>query len=263
MLDNWQVLKEEFDANGYLLIKKFFDPTIINNLSLSIGEADFQALGCDTYFEVINGTKTLRRVERSYDKFDPLTRMMNQQHYLDFLEKIQGEPVCLFKDKINFKSSGGAGFDLHVDGHFYWQTEESGPEKKGWLHYGNSFLNAVIPLQSAHSKNGALRIARSEVTRQRLGNSWLEITNSLSEKGPFLTASDCDEIETETIEMEVGDLLLFDWTCIHGSEKNTSISDRPILYLTYNGASDGPNKERYYQEKHASIADQSNKNLSR
>lgn len=259
----WPDAVTSFKTNGFVLLPSFFDKKRIEGLLKSVETADFENLGCDTYFEDINGKATLRRVERSYDKFEPLYDLLNDRSYLDLLKELAGEEVCLFKDKINFKSIGGAGFDLHIDGHFFWQTEENGPYKQGWLHYGRSFLNAVVPLKATDRENGALCIAKSEVTRQKLGNTWSAITDNLDQKGPFLREADTSDIQTTEIEMNVGDLLVFDWICIHGSQQNVSSKDRPILYLTYNGVSDGQNAESYYNDKNASITKKSNKNLIR
>lgn len=263
MSTEWHDVVTSFKTNGFVFLPNFFDKRKIEGLLQSVEAADFENLGCDTYFENINGKTMLRRVEQSYDKFEPLSDLLNDRSYLDLLGELAGEKTCLFKDKINFKSIGGAGFDLHIDGHFFWRTEENGPEKQGWLHYAKSFLNAVIPLKAADKENGALHIAKSEVTRQKLGNTWSEITGNLDQKGPFLKESDTSDIQTKTIEMNVGDLLVFDWICIHGSQQNVSSTDRPILYLTYNGVSDGQNAERYYNDKNASITKKNTKNLIR
>ena len=50
-----------------------------------------------------------------------------------------------------------------------------------------------------------------------------------------------------------GDVLFFDSFAPHSSEPNRTDSRRRILYLTYNRASDGDRRARYYADKHASF----------
>ena len=63
--------------------------------------------------------------------------------------------------------------------------------------------------------------------------------------------------------MDVGDILIFDWMCIHGSRTNNSLSGRPILYVTYNGLSDGENELKYFNDKSLSLASGDAKTLTR
>ena len=253
----------EFNKNGYVLIRKFFDPDHIKSIRRDVSNADFLSLGCDTYFESIGDTTTLKRVERFHNKFQPLSDLLRNKQYLALLETLLGEAPCLFKDKINFKSSGGSGFELHVDGHFFWQTQENGSKYWGWRHYAKSFVNAVIPLEPATRENGALQIAEKNTTFKFLGDDWSTITNKLDGDGPFLNQTTSEKIHTETIEMDVGDILIFDWMCIHGSRTNNSLSGRPILYVTYNGLSDGENELKYFNDKSLSLASGDAKTLTR
>ena len=179
------------------------------------------------------------------------------------LEKLLGEPPCLFKDKINFKSSGGSGFELHVDGHFFWQTQENGSKYWGWRHYANPSSTLSSLWKPATRENGALEIAEKNTTFKFLGDDWSTITNKLDGDGPFLDQTISEKIHTETIEMDVGDILFFDWMCIHGSRTNNSHSRRPILYVTYNGLSDGENELKYFNDKSLSVASGDAKTLTR
>jgi len=262
-MSDHEKIHQDFIQDGYVLLKQFFDPALISNIREEVAEANFSEIGCDVYFENILGSHTLKRVERFHDKFQPLTNLLKDPKYINLLHSILGEPPCLFKDKINFKSSGGSGFDLHVDGHFYWQTQDDGEKFCGWLHYGSYFLNAVIPLEPATKHNGALEVAKKAATAELLGSDWLTITNNLEAQGPFVDPVTSTKVQTETIEMDVGDILLFDWQCIHGSQANHSVSGRPILYVTYNRQSDGQNELKYFNDKSQSTATGDAKTLTR
>jgi 2-aminoethylphosphonate dioxygenase len=51
------------------------------------------------------------------------------------VEKLFGAPAVLFKDKINFKMSGGAGFEAHQD------------QQAGWSTYAPLFVTAMAGLE--------------------------------------------------------------------------------------------------------------------
>jgi hypothetical protein len=50
-----------------------------------------------------------------------------------------------------------------------------------------------------------------------------------------------------------GDVLFFDSYVPHASKPNLSSHRRRILYLTYNRASDGDHRARYYADKRSSF----------
>ena len=63
------------------------------------------------------------------------------------IEVLMGEPALLFKDKINFKMAGGAGFEAHQD------------QQAGWSVYAPLFVTALVSIDAATLANGCLEIA--------------------------------------------------------------------------------------------------------
>ena len=59
-----------------------------------------------------------------------------------------GEEAVLFKDKINFKMSGGDGFKPHQDA------------QAGWEKYASYFINVMVCIDAATIENGCLQLAR-------------------------------------------------------------------------------------------------------
>jgi ectoine hydroxylase-related dioxygenase (phytanoyl-CoA dioxygenase family) len=55
------------------------------------------------------------------------------------------------------------------------------------------------------------------------------------------------------VPTEPGDLLLFDSFAPHASKPNLTDAPRRILYLTYNLASEGDQRVRYFAEKRANF----------
>jgi hypothetical protein len=56
------------------------------------------------------------------------------------------------------------------------------------------------------------------------------------------------------VPLEPGDLLVFDSYTSHYSDTNTTDRSRRAAYLTYNAASLGDHRDRYYADKRAEFA---------
>ena len=87
------------------------------------------------------------------------------------------------------------------------------------------------------------------------------ITNSLLDGGPYLKNKFTSKIKPFYVIMQPGDILFFNWMCIHGSDYNNSVKDRPILYITYNKIEDGNFMEKYFHDKKHSLSLESEKSL--
>ena len=187
---------------------------------------------------------------------------METEKLMKIMYDLMGSEVSIFKEKINFKEAkNGTGFNLHIDGHFYWKNK-AGKKKRGWKEYSNKFINLVIPLDDCTKSNGCLKLYKKDVTKKIIGVGWEKITNKLSNCGPFLDKNISIEEKPFFAEMNIGDVLLFDWKCIHGSDNNMSDDDRAILYITYNSSKDGDLMSRYFKDKNESKSDQYSKSLA-
>ena len=61
-----------------------------------------------------------------------------------------------------------------------------------------------------------------------------------------LKAKDIPNAQMKPIETKAGDIILFNSYVPHGSEANTSNKRRCNIYLTYNKASDGNHRLKYF-----------------
>lgn len=66
-----------------------------------------------------------------------------------------------------------------------------------------------------------------------------------------IEASVAATLAWRAVELVPGDLLLFDSYTPHHSDTNTTDRARRALYLTYNAASRGDHRDRYYADKRA------------
>jgi phosphatidylglycerophosphate synthase len=146
------------------------------------------------------------------------------------VEKLLGGPAVLFKDKINFKMPGGAGFEAHQD------------QQAGWSRYAPLFVTALVCIDPATIENGCLEIADAPRFAGLIGKEWEP-----------LTADQMASFEMKPLPCKPGDVIFFDSYVPHASKPNRTDHARRILYLTYNAAAHGDHRARYFAEKRANF----------
>jgi hypothetical protein len=145
------------------------------------------------------------------------------------VEELFGCPAVLFKEKINFKLPGGGAFEPHQD------------QQAGWSAYAPLFITAMVSIDEATPQNGCLQIADLPRQSRLIGREWAP-----------LTAAEMAHFAMVPMPTRPGDVLFFDSYVPHASTPNLSREQRRILYLTYNRASDGDHRIRYFADKRAS-----------
>ena len=144
--------------------------------------------------------------------------------------ELMGGPVVLFKDKINFKEPGGAGFEPHQD------------QQAGWSVYAPLFVTALVAIDAATVENGCLEMADAPRLTALAGSEWTPLTAEEVSAFPFVS-----------VPTRPGDVLFFDSYAPHSSKPNLTDKARRLLYLTYNPAADGDHRSRYFADKRASF----------
>ncbi|MFI4963932.1 MAG: phytanoyl-CoA dioxygenase family protein [Caulobacterales bacterium] len=141
-----------------------------------------------------------------------------------------GEPAVLFKEKVNFKLPGGAGFEPHQD------------QQAGWSAYAPLFVTALVSVDAATLANGCLEMAHGPRASTLIGAEWEP-----------LTTEEMRGLDLRAVPTAPGDVLFFDSYAPHASKRNETQEARRILYLTYNRAADGDHRNRYFTDKRASF----------
>jgi hypothetical protein len=176
---------------------------------------------------------TSRVVQRTED-FCPhhagLDELIRRGRLTRAVEQLLAERVVLFKDKINFKASGGAGFEAHQD------------QQAGWSRYAPLFITALVSIDQATVQNGCLEIADMPRLTGLIGQEWEP-----------LTAQQLNGLSFSSLPTEPGDVVFFDSFAVHRSQANLTPHGRRVLYVTYNKASDGDHRQQYYADKRASF----------
>ena len=148
----------------------------------------------------------------------------------------------------------------HIDGHFYWR-DKNNKIQNGWKKYSNDFVNLVIPLERTDKKNGCLYLSKKK-NLKKLGQSFKKITNKMIIGTPNIKINDKKKFNYSAIELNVGDICIFDWKCAHFSKNNNSNRSRMIFYATYFQTNKKRNvRKNYYLDKISSLNDKKNNSL--
>jgi hypothetical protein len=173
------------------------------------------------------GGRMLARIENFIPYHAGLAALLLSPKLVALVAECCGEPVVLFKDKINFKLPGGAGFAPHQDAPAYADF--------GVDHH----VSIVVPVDAFTRENGCLEMSRWPARRELLPQN----------PDGTLRPGVMDAWETEAVLAEPGDVLVFDGWVPHRSGPNRSGGPRRAFYLTFNPASAGDHRAAYYARK--------------
>jgi hypothetical protein len=140
-----------------------------------------------------------------------------------------GEPAVLYKDKLNYKLPGGAGYAPHQDAPAYRFVE---------VH-----VSCMLAIDDANETNGCLEVVSGAHDR-----IW-----PLDEVGcirPDVVTS----FWWQAVPVRAGDVLWFHSRTPHRSGANTSALPRRAFYPTYNARSEGDLREVYYRQRAVELA---------
>lgn len=218
----------DFHAQGWVALRGALSPELLAEIDVWVDQIEDWALMGGPglhHFEATEQGPRLARSEELIEAHPGLRGLLCQGAIAAAVGALLGEPAVLYKEKINHKQPGGAGFAPHQDAPAY--------------RFVDHHISVMVPLDPATSASGGLSFAEGH-RRGRLPD----------ERGRLLpevvVALDWAEVEAQP-----GDLLLFDSYAPHRSGPNTTDRPRRALYLTYNAARHGDHRARYYADKRA------------
>ena len=224
----------QWNRDGYVLLENHLHPSERDDLARWVEELagwpEEPGKWMKWYENVATG-RQLCRVEDFVPYHAGLANFLQSSELCNVLELLLGEPAALFKEKINFKLPGGAGFQPHQDA-------------PAFTAFGQSYHVTVM-------------IAVDPATRE---NGCLEVVESLHGSGLLPQAADgtlakewVDKQVWKPVEMQPGDVLIFDSYLAHRSGPNRTNRPRRALYVTYNRVSAGSHRDAYFQRKRAAF----------
>lgn len=143
---------------------------------------------------------------------------------LETASALLGEPAVLYKEKVNYKLPGGAGYAPHQDAPAY--------------PFIDSHVSCMVAVDDATLENGCLEVVEGH-------HHEVLPTDDGGCVHPDVVAS----LTWVAVEVPAGWTLWFHSKTPHRSGPNRSALPRRALYPTYNARSEGDLREAYYVEK--------------
>jgi ectoine hydroxylase-related dioxygenase (phytanoyl-CoA dioxygenase family) len=223
---------EAFERDGWLLIRGALDVDQLTRIDAAVAELE-QGATTDGpglhHFELTDAGAVLARSEDFVADSDVLRSLICTGTIVEIIAELFGEPGVLFKEKINYKQPGGGGFAPHQDATAY--------------RFVDHHISCMVPLDPATEASGCLWVAPGYRTGQLPTDERGRIEESVAES-----------LDWRPVPLDAGDLLFFDSYTPHYSDTNTTERPRRAAYLTYNAASLGDHRERYYADKRDEFA---------
>ncbi|KAF8530462.1 hypothetical protein BU17DRAFT_79242 [Hysterangium stoloniferum] len=225
-----------YRANGYLLLPKLYNP--FETAKINVWRKEIQSWKSHPvknylqYYEM-NSEKQL--VPCASENFaahhEDFNRLFRSERLTSMLMQIWDDEVCLFKEKINYKGSGGGGYAPHYDAVSYAHIDPN----------ARTFASILVAAEEATPLNGCLEIVPGSHKRENLPplRSDKTIRDEWSMRQMW-----------KSIPLQPGDALLFDSYLAHRSGDNNSPNDRATIYATYNPKGQGGDlHDAYYAHR--------------
>ena len=134
-----------------------------------------------------------------------------------------GEPAVAFKDKLNYKQAGGAGYSTHQDLVAYPGVER--------------VVSFLVAIDDCLVESGCLWLADG-----------VDEVLPVDERG-VVRADVAAGLDWFAAELNAGDAVRIDGLAPHYSEANRTDSSRRVFIASYAPASEHYDRTRYYQER--------------
>ena len=227
---------DTFHRDGFVFVPGFYsadEMRAISGWTRELFEMPEQAGRHMVYYEDDlrhAGGRVVQRIEYFTDFHDGFQEVFTRGRMIKAVSELLGEPARLFKEKVNYKMPGGDGFKAHQD------------VQAGWNDYASFYITALVSIDAATLENGCLEVAAGFHDRGLVGEEWAPLTDEQIASMDFVP-----------YPTKPGDAMFFDSFAPHRSGPNLTEAARRVLYVTYNKASEGDHRERYFADKRANF----------
>jgi ectoine hydroxylase-related dioxygenase (phytanoyl-CoA dioxygenase family) len=191
-----------------------------------------------------NGTVVDKRVLTRLENFvntHPEWQALCNNYINKLISHALGEPMVLYKEKLNLKPVGGSGFAPHLDTpSLRVALGDKGP---------STFVTVMVAIDDMTSKNGCLRIAKGPWTEQNC----VEVVEPMQDDNPdaggragAIPANVADKLAFTDLACQGGSIVAFSGWTPHRSASNQSHFSRRAVFLTYNPQAEGDCHDAYY-----------------
>lgn len=182
------------------------------------------------YREATTAGPRLCRSENFVPFHDGLGALLTDGVLVESASALLAEPAVLYKEKINYKAAGGAGYSPHQDAPAYRFIE--------------THVSCMVAIDDALVDNGCLEVVSAR-------HHELLPTDERGCIRDDVVAT----LEWTPAPVRAGEALWFHSRTPHRSAANTSSSDRRAIFPTYNAAREGDLREAYYRQKSLEFAE--------
>jgi hypothetical protein len=222
-------------AAGWALLAGFLsrdEAAALQRDVAALAAAPDNNLECMYFFGTdASGERRLTRIERIWEALPTLLETGLGERISARAEAYLGEPVVLFKDKLNIRYSGSAGYAPHQD------------SAAGWEDFAAQFVSIGVFLGRSDPFHGGFEVVDGAHRSGRFAN----------EKGRMSDA-DFEALGPEAVRANLGDAILLDSEAPHRTLRNDSSTDSLHLLFTFAPARAGGIRDLYYEKKAASFA---------
>lgn len=182
------------------------------------------------YFEQTEADeRQLCRVENFLDDHEGLRGVIEGEDTLAVLGELMGEQAVLFKEKINYKLPGGAGFLAHQDA-------------PAFTSFAQRFhVTMLVTIDPMTIENGCLEVSDAVPLYEIMPQ----------EPDGTIARTEEERRSWQPLQLPAGSVVFFDSYIPHRSRPNLSDTPRRALYITYNRASEGERRAEYFAQKRA------------
>jgi len=223
---------ENYNHNGYLIIKNFISTDEVNKLyGIANNDDLLQKHAFDLNDQTGKKTKLTLWYTPGNDAFGLLTKSQRIVNAVDDL--LEGKSaVCHFHSKLLQKAPkvGGA-WEWHQDYGYWYKNEFLLPDQ---------MMSVMVSITDATKENGCIQVIRGSHKMGRIEHGFSGEQVGASQHYVDLALKTMDLVY---VEIKAGDALLFHSNLLHRSEANISDKARWSIISVYNRASNIPYNE--------------------
>lgn len=225
---------EHFRTTGWLLTQTLDDEGVaalrdwVDQVSTWPDDGD----GWLHHREMTDDGPKLCRSENLVPFHEGLAALLTTGALVEVASALLEQPAVLYKEKINYKLPGGAGYAPHQDAPAYL--------------FVDTHVSCMVAIDDATVDNGCLEVVSGRHDE----------VLAMDDVG-CIRADVVETLDWAAVEVRAGQTLWFHSRTPHRSGPNRSTEARRALYPTYNALSEGDLREDYYREKLAAFAQRS------
>ena len=218
--------KTFFDEHGWVLIETLDDAGVemLRRWTDEISAWRDEDGNWLHYREMTDFGPQLCRTENFTPFHEGLRELLTTGIMFESAARLLGEPAVLYKEKINYKLRGGAGYSPHQDAPAY--------------PFIDNHISCMVAIDDADEVNGCLEVVSGCFGEVLPTNDVGCISDLVAGRLNWLSAP-----------VRAGQTLWFHSRTPHRSGPNNSERDRRAIYPTYNALSEGDRRDAYYEAK--------------